>query len=278
LGAENAGEDFGIHVEWIAPSSEADVQRQIHIVNSFISRGVAGIALAPIDKKALAATLRTATGSRIPIAIFDSGVESQEYIQYVATDNAGAGRLAARRMGKVLNGSGEVAVVSFMPGSAATLEREQAFQDELRLLFPGIKVVALQYGMADRARAKAATEAILSTHPSVGGVFTDNESSSLGALDALRARRAGAFKHVAFDSTSELVQGLKSGEIDSLIVQNPYRMGYETVRGLAAKLAGKQPPLFIDSGVRLVLAADLDLNEVRQLLFPNLRPYAKLER
>lgn len=277
-GAAKAGQEFGINVEWIVPSSEADVQRQIQIVNSLIGRRVSGIALAPMDKKSLVAPVHAATENRIPIAIFDSGIESDEYISYVATDNAGAGRLAARRMGKILRGEGDVAIISSMPGSAATIEREQAFQDELRLLFPKIRVVALQYGMADHSRAEAVTEMILAAHPALAGVFADNESSSLGALGALRKHGARNVRLIAFDSTTELVSGLKAGEIDSLVVQNPFRMGYEAVRGLAAKLAGKHPPLFVDSGVRLVAADDLDSVEVRQLLFPDLQTHLKNAR
>ena len=157
-------------------------------------------------------------------------------------------------------------------GSAATIEREQAFQDELRLLFPRIRVVAMQYGMADQARAERITEELLGSYAGLSGMFTDNESSSVGALRALQKRSRSNLKFVAFDSREELVSGLKSGIVDSLVVQDPYRMGYETIRALAAKLAGKHPRVFVDSGVRLVLAGDVDAPDVRQLLFPTLKP------
>jgi ribose transport system substrate-binding protein len=238
-------------------------------MNLLVARHVNAIALAPIDQKALVPAVNNAAANHIPVAIFDSSLESTEYVTYVATDNAGAGRLAARRMGKILNGFGKVAIISFMPGSAATIEREQAFRDELRLLFPGISVVAMQYGMADQSRAEHATEEILQTHPELSGIFADNESSSTGAARALR-RNGSRARLVAFDSSEELVSGLKAGHIDSLVVQNPYRMGYQTIRGIAAKLAGKTPPLFVDSGSRLVLADDLDAPEVHDLLFPTL--------
>jgi ribose transport system substrate-binding protein len=266
-GALKAGEEFSVNVEWISPASEADVQRQIEIVDTLVARRVSAIALAPIDKKSLVGPVHLATQKRIPVAIFDSGLETDEYVSYVATDNAGGGRLAARRMGKILNRAGDVAIVSFMPGSAATIEREQAFQDEVRLLFPLIRVVALQYGMADQSRAELVTEEILRAHPNLSGIFTDNESSSIGAARALKKQVDRHTKLVAFDSSRELIAGLKAGNIDSLVVQDPFRMGYETIRGLAAKLAGKQPPVFVDSGVRLVVSADLESPQVRQLIF-----------
>lgn len=267
-GAEEAGRDFGVRVEWMSPESEADTARQIEMMNSLARRRAQAIALAPIDKKALVPAVRNARAQGIPVVLFDSALESEDYVSYVATDNAGAGRLAARRMGRVLGGEGDVAILSFMPGSAATIEREQAFQDELRLLFPAIRVVAMQYGMADRARAERLTGELMASHASLAGIFTDNESSSVGALRALGRQSDRRVKFIAFDSSDELVAGLKSGLVDSLVAQDPYRMGYETIRVLAAKLAGKHPPVYVDSGVRLVLAGDLEDAEVRRLLFP----------
>lgn len=265
-GAEDAGREFGVRVEWVSPASEAETARQIGIVNSLVERRVHAIALAPIDKKALVPAVQRATANGIPVAVFDSRLESEDYVTFVATDNAGGGRLAARRLGKVLGGRGEVAIVSFMPGSAATIEREQAFQDELRLLFPAIRVVATRYGMAERDRAERITEELLASHAGLSGIFADNESSSVGALRALRKRPRGSLKFVAFDACEELISGLKDGIVDSLVVQDPYRMGYETIRALSARLAGKSPSVYVDSGVRLVLAADLSDGEIGRLL------------
>ena len=175
-------------------------------------------------------------------------------------------------MGKVLGGSGDLAIISFMPGSAATIEREQAFRDEPRLLFPRVRVAVMEYGMAEQTRAQRLTEEVLGSHPHLSGIFADNESSSMGVLRALKKRARSSLKFVAFDASDELVSGLKSGFVDSLVVQDPYRMGYETIRALAAALARKHPSVFVDSGVRLVLADDVDDPEVRQLLFPALQP------
>jgi ribose transport system substrate-binding protein len=72
------------------------------------------------------------------------------------------------------------------------MEREHGFQDETRRRFPDINIVGLQFGMADRAKAMAVTENTLAAHPDLAGVFADNESSSAGALQALKSRGARA--------------------------------------------------------------------------------------
>ncbi len=188
-GAIKAAGEFGYMVDWNAPALEIDASRQIEIVDAMINRRVAGIVLAPVDKQALVAVVERAWQKGIPVAIFDSAIDTDKIVSYVATDNTEAGRMAARRMGEILGGKGKVGIVGFMPGSASTMEREHGFQHETRRRFPEIDIVGLQFGMADRAKAMAVTENILAAHPDLAGVFADNESSSAGALQGAKVAR-----------------------------------------------------------------------------------------
>ncbi len=271
-GGVKAAREFGLEIEWNAPTLEIDSSRQIEIVESMINRRLDGFALAPVDKRALVGVVERAAGLGIPVAIFDSGIDTERRISYVATNNVEGGRMAARRLGQVLGGRGKVGIVGFMPGSASTMEREDGFQDEIRK-FPGIRVVALQFGMADRAKAMAAAENMLTAHPDLAGLFADNESSSIGAVQALKSRGNRKTRLVAFDASDQLIADLREGWIDSLVVQNPFRMGYEAVRAVGLKLNGQPPPALVDSGATLVLREELETPEIRQLLFPDIRQY-----
>ncbi|HSB15464.1 MAG TPA: substrate-binding domain-containing protein [Bryobacteraceae bacterium] len=274
-GAIKAALESGYKIEWNAPALEIDSSRQIEIVESMVNRRLAGIVLAPVDRRALIAVVERAARERVPVAIFDSGIDTDRRITYVATDNTEGGRIAARRLGEVLGGKGKVGIIGFMPGSASTMEREDGFQDEMRKRFPEVRIVGLQFGMADRAKAMAATENILTAHPDLAGLFADNESSSSGAVQALKSRGAREVKLVAFDASEQLIADLKAGWFDSLVVQNPFKMGYESTRAVIDHLAGRKPPALVDSGVTLVRASDLDLPDVRALLFPDIDRYLK---
>ena len=116
----------------------------------------------------------------------------------------------------------------------------------------------LQFGMADRAKAMAVTENMLSAHPGLAGVFADNESSSAGAVQALKSRGAKQVKLVAFDASEALIAELRAGVIDSIVVQNPFRMGYESTRAIGLKLNGQAPARKVDSGAALIRREDLD--------------------
>ena len=274
-GAIKAALESGYKIEWNAPALEIDSSRQIEIVESMVNRRLAGIVLAPVDRRALIAVVERAARERVPVAIFDSGIDTDRRITYVATDNTEGGRIAARRLGEVLGGKGKVGIIGFMAGSASTMEREDGFQDEMRKRFPEVRIVGLQFGMADRAKAMAATENILTAHPDLTGLFADNESSSSGGVQALKSRGARQVKLVAFDASEQLIADLKTGWIDSLVVQNPFKMGYESTRAVIDHLAGRKPPPLVDSGVTLVRASDLDLPDVHALLFPDIYRYLK---
>jgi ribose transport system substrate-binding protein len=276
-GAIKAGREFGFDIEWNAPTLEVDSSRQIEIVESMINRRLSGIVLAPVDRRALVGVVERAARESIPVSIFDSAIDTGRIISYVATDNAEGGRMAARRMGEILGGKGKVGIIGFMPGSASTMEREQGFQDEIRARYSDIRIVGLHFGMADRSKAMAATENLLTAHPDLAGIFADNESSSAGALQAIRGRGAKVM-FVAFDASEQLVAALREGVIDSLVVQNPFRMGYEATRAVGLKLRGETPPRHVDSGATLVRGEDLQRPEIKALLFPDIDSYLERNR
>jgi ribose transport system substrate-binding protein len=274
-GAIKAARECHFEIEWNAPTLEVDSSRQIEIVESMINRRLAGIVLAPVDRHALVAVVERAAREGIPVSIFDSAIDTTRIVSYVATNNTEGGRMAARRLGEILGGKGKVGIIGFMPGSASTMEREDGFQAEIHRGFPGIQIVGLQFGMADRARAMAETENLLTAHPDLAGLFADNESSSSGAVQALKPRGAKNVKLVAFDASDQLIADLRDGAIDSLVVQNPFRMGYESTRAIGLKLAGQTPAATIDSGATLVRREDLDRPDVRELLHPDIQRYLK---
>ena len=276
-GAIKAAGEGGYEVEWNAPTLEIDSSRQIEIVESMVNKRLAGIVLAPVDKKALVAVVDRAAAAGIPVSIFDSAIDTDKRISFVATNNEEGGRMAARRMGEILGGKGKVAVIGFMPGSASTMEREHGFQDEMHKKFQEMNIVGLQFGMADRSKAMAATENVLTAHPDLAGLFADNESSLAGAVQALKTRGAKNVKLVGFDASDQLIADMKAGFIDSLVVQNPFKMGYESTRAIVQKLKGETPVANIDSGATLVKPDDLEKTQIKDLLFPDLSKYLKVQ-
>ncbi len=275
-GALAAADEFDFAILWNAPQIETDSSRQITIVENLINRKVDGIVLAPVDEEALVGVVERAAEHGIPVSIFDSALNSDRIISFIATDNYSSGVMAAERMGKILDGRGKVGVIGFMPGSASTMKRESGFVDTIEKQFPGIEVVGVKYTMADRAKALAEAENLMTAHPDLAGLFADNESSTDGTVRAVKQRgMAGKVQIVGYDASPELIEELKAGTIDSIVVQNPFKMGYESTKAIGLHLRGEQPVREMDSGAHLILRENLEQPAIQELLFPDIERWLK---
>jgi ribose transport system substrate-binding protein len=266
-GADAAGRDFGVEVMWKGPAQETDYSGQINIVEDAINRRVDGIVIAPSHGDALVPIVERAQREGIPVTIFDSGISTETYLSYVATDNRHGGVVAAERLAEKLGGKGKVAILGVKAGSVSTDEREQGFQDTIKQKYPGISIVAFQYGDADRAKSLDRATDILTAHADLNGMFASNESSTVGAVQAIKQKGlAGKVVLGGFDSSPNLIDDLKAGAIDSLVLQNPFKMGYEGVKAIVAKLNGETPQRRLDTGVMLLTKDNLDTPEMQELI------------
>ncbi len=271
-GAKAAGKEFNVEIEWNGPAAETDFSRQIQIVDSMINRRVDAIALAATERKALVASVERAMKQGIPVTIFDSGLDTENYTSYVATNNFEAGQLGARALAKLIGGKGEVAMVMHVPGSVSTGDRERGFEDVIKREFPDIKIVGKQFGLSDRAKSRTVAENFLTANPNLVGLFGSTEPSSTGAALAVKARGlSGKVKVVAFDASDNLVDDLKGGTIQAMVVQDPFKMGYETVKTLVEKLDGKTPAKRLDLPAKVIFTEDAGKPENQRLLSPELK-------
>lgn len=270
-GALAAGKESGVTIEWLGPAAETDFARQIEIVDSAITSRADGIVLAPTEATSLVGVVERAAREGVPLVVFDSGIESEQYVSFVATDNYEAGALAAREIGALLDGKGTVAMVKNVAGSSSTMEREQGFEDTLAAEFPQIRKVAEQYCNSDVARALAAAENILTAHPDLEAVFASSEPSTVGTGRALRGRDLnGKVKFVGFDFSEPIEDDLRAGVVDALIVQDPFNIGYQAVKAVLAKIAGETPARQIDTPAAVVTRDNVDTAEIDRLVHPDL--------
>ncbi len=269
-GARQAGEELDVSIVWKGPLKENDRAQQISLVEQFVSEGINAIVLAPLDDRALLRPVKTAARRRIPVVIIDSGLRAQvgqDFASFVATDNREGGRLGGRRLVELLGGKGKVVLLRYLVGSASTSNREEGFLETLAE-YPDIKVlVDNQYAGATAGEAIQKSEELLDELRRSDGVFCPNESATYGMLVTLRKYNlAGQIKLVGFDSSAELIRALKKDEIQGLVVQDPFRMGYDGVRTALEVIQGKHVPPRIDTGVELVTAENLHDPAIRQLV------------
>jgi ribose transport system substrate-binding protein len=276
-GAIKASRELGVDITWKGPLKEDDREEQNQIVETFISSGVSAIVLAPLDDRSLIQPVRAAKEKGIPTVVIDSGLQENYHAAFVATDNYKGGTLAAERLGELLKGKGKMIMIRYQEGSASTTEREKGFMDTLTSKFPGIVVLSdNQYAGATTETAYTASENLLNRFKSIDAIFTPNESSTFGCLRALQDRGlAGKIIFVGFDSSTKLVEALQKGEIQGLVLQNPFKMGYLGVKTAVAILKGEKYEKKVDTGVAIATPENMNEPEIKQLLTPDLSEYLK---
>jgi ribose transport system substrate-binding protein len=267
-----------VEVIWKGPLREDDREQQIQVVEGFSSQGVNGIVLAPLDNRALVRPVEEAKRAGVPTVIMDSALESTQIVSFVATDNRKGGRLAADRMGQLLNGKGKVLLLRYQEGSASTQDREDGFLEELKAKYPDIELISSdQYAGATRDTAKRASENLLQRHgDAVQGIFTPNESSTAGMLLALQdIGKAGKVIFIGFDTSETFTEAMRKNQLHGIVVQSPFNMGYLGVRTMVEHLQGKGVEKRIDTGVVMVTPDNLDAAEIQTLLHPPIDQYLK---
>lgn len=269
-GADAAGKDLGADIRWKGPLQEDDRAAQIQIVQQFASEGVSAIVLAPLDDVALVAPVRAANAKNIPVVVIDSAMQGEagkDFVSLVATDNHNAGVLGGERLAKLLGGKGKVVLLRYAEGSASTMAREAGFEEAIKKN-PGITIISDNiYGGATQGEAQTKAMQMIDKLKQADGIFTPNESTTMGMLQALKQNNlAGKVHFVGFDATPSLTDALKAKQIDALVAQNPTKMGYEGVKAAVDKIHGKPVPPSIDTGATVIDNDNLNTPEIQKLL------------
>jgi ribose transport system substrate-binding protein len=301
-GAERAAADLqlqGLAVEvlWDGPTKENDTLAQISIIERNIPR-VNGIVLAPQHSQNMVAPVQQAVAKGVPVVIIDSGLQDQSLIvKYIATNNYHGGELAAEHLLKVLRDEGKPAprlvLFRYQPGSESTDQREQGFLDYVNKVIeqqkqkgdpPIVWASTDKYAGATKDSALREATPLLNNlrEKGVDGVFCPNESSSSGMVEALRSLNLNKkVRLVGFDSSEPLLQALTEGDLDGLIVQDPYRMGYLGVWTMVQHLEGYNVTPDGDknqsTGENVVTREDLNRPATRQLFDADMQSLRKME-
>lgn len=266
-GTQAAGEDFGAQIAWDGPADESELSAQVALMQQFTAENVPAILLAPLDSRSLVASVRAARKRGIPVIIFDSDLDSDDYESFIATDNLAAGQICGRTMAAGLPERAKVGILRYMEGSASTTAREEGFIQGLAEAPQNLRLVELPVFAGPTIESgRTAALQVLDKYPDLAGIFTANESSSAGMLQALRARgKTSQLRFIGFDANDELLAGVAQGDVHALAVQDPFNMGYLAVETAMKVIQGQPFARRIDTGIKMVTADNLEDAEIQQL-------------
>jgi ribose transport system substrate-binding protein len=271
-GALTAARELGVEIVWKGPLKEDDRNEQIEIYETLAASGVDAVLLSPIDDRAMLRPVAEARRAGIPTVVFNTALQGGEHIAFVSTDNFRGGVLAARAVGRLTAGRGRLILVRVIEGVEGTRQREEGFLATLRDEFPAIEIVSEnQYAGPSTEKAYQTMENLLSRFGAVDAVFTPNESTTFGCLRALQDHGlSGKIVHIGFDSSAKLVEALGTGDLQGLVLQDPFGMGSESLRTAVAYLRGQPCRKAVATAVVLATRENMNEPSIARLLRPDL--------
>ncbi|MDA8251836.1 MAG: ABC transporter substrate-binding protein [Rhodospirillales bacterium] len=275
-GARKAGHDLHVKVPELGAQSESDINGQISILENAVSEHPAAIVISPTQYQALGAPI-TEAAKKVKIIGIDSAADSQAFTSFLTTDNVKGGEAAADALAAGIKATygkaeGDVALITSLPGVGSLDQRAKGFKQEMAAKYPGLKLVADKVADGQATTALNIMTDLITANPKLRGVFASNLIMGQGAGQAVAENKAqDKITLIAFDSDDKLVKFLSQGVIYALVVQDPYRMGYDGIKTALAASKGEAVPANVDTGVTVITKANMDSPRSQELLSPKLK-------
>jgi ribose transport system substrate-binding protein len=275
-GARKAGKDLGVNVPELGAQSEADINGQISILENAVAGKPAAVVISPTEFKALGKPVDEAAKS-VPVIGIDSGADSKAFTSFLTTDNVQGGRIAADGLAAAIKAAtgkdgGDIAIITSLPGVGSLDQRREGFLDQVKTKYPNLKVIADKYADGQATTGLNMMTDLITANPSLVGVFASNLIMAQGVGQAIAENKLGdKIKVIGFDSDDKTVGFLKEGALAGLVVQDPYRMGYDGIKTALAASKKEKVEANVDTGANLVTKANMADPKIDALINPKVK-------
>ena len=235
-GAQKKADELGLTINFQDASDDSATQAN-QLANA-AATGAGAVIVNPTDSDAMAPAVKQLTDAKIPVVAVDRAVNNAEVSSYIASDNVGGGKQAAKALSEAIHGEGEILVLQGKTGSSASRERGQGFDEGLKDS-PNIKVVAKQTAEFERVKGLDVTTNLLQAHPNVKAIFAENDEMALGAIEALGDKAGKDVIVVGFDGVEDALKAIKEGTMYASIAQQPADMAAQAVVEASKLLKGE---------------------------------------
>jgi ribose transport system substrate-binding protein len=273
-GARKAGQDLGVNVVELGAKFENDVSGQISILEAAVASNPAAIVIAPTQFAALGKPIDEAA-KKVKIIGLESAADTKAMTSFLATDNVNAGRIAADALAEAITKSyadteGDIAVITSMPGLASLDQRAKGFKDEVAAKYRALNVAADKVADGKPASVREIMNNLIAKDGDLRGVVASDPSAAEVVAQAV-SEGGYQISIVTFGSDENLVKLLQSDVITGIVVEDPFRMGYDGVKTALAASNGEPVPAYVDTGATLVTKANLSSTRSQELLNPKVQ-------
>ena len=216
--------------------ADQDLNRQISAIEDFINKGVDAIIVIPVDSDGIKGAIMKAQDAKIPVITVDVRANDVEVDSHIATDNYSGGMIAAEAMAKYMGGSGDVGLITY-PEVQSVRDRIEGFKENA-LNHSGLNIVVELPGRT-REEAKTASEDMLTSKPSLKGIFGFGDDMAIAATSAISERGSDAVV-IGFDGLEEAQNSVdKDNAFKAVVVQFPDQMGEVAVKNAVKLINGE---------------------------------------
>ena len=224
--------------EVLIVDAQQDQANQIGIIEDFITKGVSGVFLNPVDRDGIEPALDMLNEAGIPIVNVDTSVASLDKVDsYVASDNKGAGVICGEKLIELLPDGGEIAILDY-PANSACLDRVEGFTETIE--GKGFEIVDQQDAEGKPDPGLAKTQDILQAHPDLVAVFACNDQCGQGAYAAINEAGSSAIV-IGVDGSPEGKEYIaEGGAFVATAAQSPKKIGVNSIETMYAILNGEE--------------------------------------
>ena len=269
-GAEDAAKKLGYTlVTKTSPSAEpSKKEKHIGFIKEATAKGVAGIAVAPIEKKAFVKPIKEAMSKDIPVITFDADLANKDdRTAYVGTDNVSAGKELGKKAAEEMKAKGitkgSIAIVCVDVAQPTMIDREKGLKEGFEEVYgadaKNFKFLATIQDNDQPSESKKQLEGYISANKDLVTVFSlGSEGPDVGVMGAIESQgKAGQILHYGFDYTDTWLKGVDDGRITAIVDQDAYKIGYQVIEDLVKASKGEKLDKTIPIDVKYVKAADL---------------------
>jgi len=272
-GARKAGQDLGVNVVELGAESESDSNGQISILAKAVASNPAAIVIAPAQFAALGKPIDEAA-KKVKIIGIESAADTKAMTSLLATDNLNAGRIAADALAVAITKSyadteGDVAIITSMPGIASLDQRAKGFKETIAAKYGALDIVAEKAADGKPATVLDIMTDVIAKNRDLRGVFVSDPIMTQAVGQAVAENKSDdKINVVGVGSNEKIVKFLQDDVIAGLVVEDPFRMGYDGVKTALAASKGEQVAANVDTGATLVTKANMSSARSQELLKP----------
>lgn len=236
-GAKAAGDELGINVDVIGPTSESEIQQQVTQIEEQIAAGVDALIVAPCEENAVIGACEPYV-DQLPILMVDSDAGLTGKKAFIGTGNVNAGTLGGEYMAEVLGEGKKVVLIGGQQGEGTSTQRLEGF--EAGVTSGGVEVLEAQYGLNTADKAMAVVEDLLTKYPGeIDGILCINDDMAQGAEQACKTAGVEGVKILGFNGDASAVDLIIAGDLEATVAQQPYLMAHQAIEQAYKAIQGE---------------------------------------